>query len=103
MCLHPVVFAGLNTHVPSPQMLHATSTDLDSNRVLEDHQRFITLTHDPLVWLLRSSGIGSDEETGPESVRVGEMRKLGRGRIQDLVKPVERSLQIQVLREQRSR
>lgn len=80
-------------------MLHTSPPRLDAHRLLEQHQRLVPLTDEPLVRLLPARRVRRHEQARPERARfreVGELR--GRG-VEDGVEPVEGRLQVQVVPE----
>lgn len=59
--LHPIIFITLNSSIPRPQMLQPPPLHLNTHGLLENHQGFVSLAHDPLVWFLPSTRIRGHE------------------------------------------
>lgn len=55
--LHPIKLITLNSSIPGPQMLQPPPLHLNAHRLLKNHQGFVSLAHDPLVWFLPSTRI----------------------------------------------
>lgn len=97
--IHSIKLITLNTHIPRPQMLDAPPPRLNTHRLLEQHQRLVPLTHDPLVWFLPPRRIRRHEQARPKHARLAEVGEL-RGRcFEDRVEPVQGRLQVEVVPE----
>jgi hypothetical protein len=59
--LHPIKLVTLNSSIPRPQMLQPPPLHLNTHRLLKNHQGFVSLAHDPLVWFLPSTRVWCHE------------------------------------------
>jgi len=83
--LHPIKLVTLNSDIPRSQMLQPSFLHLDPHRLLENHQGFVPLAHDPLVGFLPPTRIWRQEEPWPKSrfslsLAMAGRRRGGRGR-----------------------
>ena len=95
--MHPIEGITLDTHVPRTEMLHASSTCLDLDRLFEQHQRFVALRDHPFVRLVLPRRVRSHEEPRPEGIWRGKIREGGRGEGVDVIEPVQSGLQVEIV------
>ena len=65
--LHAIKLVALHSCIPRPQMLQPSLPNLDPYRLFEDHDSFVSLSDDPLIWFVLPWGVGCQKQSWPEA------------------------------------